>query len=84
MKIDLILHLKRYTLSCVQVSSSSSVCACLSMLWNVLALAWVAEVLDMCPLSRSRSSPPHGGELPCPLHQDPGSPESQSDWRREM
>ena len=50
MKIDLILHLKRYTLACVQVSSSSSVCTCPSMLWNVPALTWVAEALDAHPL----------------------------------
>ena len=68
MKIDLILHLKRYTLPCVQASSSSSVRACPSMLWNVPALAWVAEVLDVRPLRRSLSSPPHGGELPHPPH----------------
>ena len=58
MKIDL---------SCVQ-ASSSSVRACLSMLWNVLALAWVAEVLVARPLRGSQSSPPHGGELPHPPH----------------
>ena len=84
MKIDFILHLKRYTLSCVQVSSSSSVCTCSSMLWNMPALAWVAQALDVHPLRRSWSSPPCGGELPCPLHWDPGSPESRSDWRREV
>ena len=68
MKIDLILHLKRYTLSCVQASSSSSVCACPSMLWNVPALAWVVEALDARLLRGSWSSPPCGGELPHPLH----------------
>ena len=84
MKIDLILHVKRYTLSCVQASSSSSVCAFLSMLWNVPALAWIAEVLDMHPLRGSRSSPPCRGELLRPPYQDPGSPESWSDQRREV
>ena len=84
MKIDLILHLKRYTLSCVQASSSSSVHACLSMLWNVLALAWVVEASDAHLLRRSWSSPSRRGELPRPLHRDPGSPESQSDQRREV
>ena len=67
MTIDLILHLKRYMLSCLQASSSSSVHACPSMLWNVPALAWVVEALDTHLLRGSRSSPPHG-ELLHPLH----------------
>ena len=70
-------------LSCVQVSYSS-VRACPSMLWNVLALAWVAEALDAHPLRGSWSSPPHGGELPCTPYRDPGSLESWSDQRREV
>ena len=67
MKIDLILHLKK-DIHCVQVSSPSSVHTCPSMLWNVPALAWVAEVLDAHLLRGSRSSPPRRGELPHPLH----------------
>ena len=70
-------------LSCVQ-GSSSSVCTCLSMLWNVLALAWVMEALDAHLLRGSQSSPPRGGGLPHPLYRDPGSPESRSDQRREV
>ena len=83
MTIDLILHLKRYTLSCVQVSFSS-MSACSSMIWNVPALAWVAEALDARPLRGSWSSPPRRGELLHPLYQDPGSLESRSDQRREV
>ena len=79
----MILHLKRYMLSCVRVSSSS-VHACPSMLWNVPALAWVAEALDAHPPRGSRSSRPCGGELPRPLYRDPGSPESRSDQTREV
>ena len=44
----------------------------------------IPEALDMHPLRGSQSSPPHRGGLPHPLHQDPGSPESQSDWRWGM
>ena len=41
----------------------------------------IAKALDVRPLRGSQSSLPHGGGLPHPMHQDPGSPESQSDWR---
>ena len=46
--------------------------------------ATIAEALDARPLRGSQSSPPCGGGLPRPLHQDPGSLESQSDWRWEV
>ena len=43
----------------------------------------IPEALDACLLRGSQSSP-HGGGLPHPPHQDPGSPEPQSDQRWEV
>ena len=39
----------------------------------------IPEVLDTRPLRGSQSFPPHGGGLLHPLHQGPGSLESQSE-----
>ena len=58
--------------------------AAITLHQHLLMTTAIAEALDAHPLRGRQSSPPCRGGLPCPPHQDPGSPESQSDQRWEV